>query len=117
MIAVFWDDLTLGTGSGVYTYYNATLHYFVVEWYHMISGYNNSSLETFEAILYDPIYYPTSTLDGQIKLQYQQFNNIDLGSGDTLPHGNYCTIGIEDHTETIGLEYTFNNTYSIPPHP
>ena len=111
MIAVFWDDLTLGTGSGVYTYYNATLHYFVVEWYHMISGYNNSSLETFEAILYDPIYYPTSTLDGQIKLQYQQFNNIDLGSGDTLPHGNYCTIGIEDHTETIGLEYTFNNTY------
>lgn len=51
MIAVFWDDLTLGTGSGVYTYYNATLHYFVVEWYHMISGYNNSSLETFEALL------------------------------------------------------------------
>jgi fibronectin type 3 domain-containing protein len=27
------------------------------------------------------------------------------------PHGNFCTIGIEDHTETIGLEYTFNNSY------
>ncbi len=111
MVAVFWDDLTLGTGSGVYTYYNSTSHYYVVEWYHLISGYNNSSLETFEAILYDPVYYPTATGDGQIKLQYQQFNNIDIGSGDTFPHGNYCTIGIEDHTETIGLEYTFNNTY------
>ena len=28
-------------------------------------------------------------------------------------HGNYCTIGLEDHSETIGLEYTFNNTYPI----
>ena len=111
MVAVFWDDLSLGTGSGVYTYYNPTWHYYVVEWYHIISGYNNSSLETFEAILYDPVYYPTATGDGQIKLQYQQFNNVDTGSGDVYPHGNYCTIGIEDHTETRGLEYTFNNTY------
>ena len=26
-------------------------------------------------------------------------------------HGNYCTVGIEDHTMTVGLQYTFNNGY------
>ncbi|HNX03687.1 MAG TPA: hypothetical protein PKM71_08485, partial [Candidatus Cloacimonas sp.] len=39
------------------------------------------------------------------------FNNIDAGSGDVFPHGNYCTIGIKDHFGTDGLEYTFNNSY------
>jgi uncharacterized membrane protein len=112
MIAVFWDDLDLLSGtSNVYTYYNSTYHYYVVEWYHMISGYDSATQQTFQAILYDPVYYPTHTGDGQVKLQYKDFNNIDLGDGDTYPHGNYCTIGIEDHTETVGLEYTFNNTY------
>lgn len=112
MIAVFWDDMDIVSGtSNVYTWYNSTLHYYVVEWYNMISGYDSSTPQTFQAILYDPVYYPTHTGDGQIKLQYKDFNNIDLGDGDTYPHGNYCTIGIEDHTELVGLEYTFGNTY------
>lgn len=111
MIAAFWDDLQLGTGSGVYTYYNSSLHYYVVEWYNMISGYDRISTETFQAILYDPVFYPTQTNDGQVKLQYKVFNNIDMGSGDTHPHGNYSTIGIKDHNGTVGLEYTFNNSY------
>jgi len=112
MLAVFWDDLDLVVGtSGVYTYYNSSLHYYVVEWYNMISGYNDTSHETFQAILYDPTYYGTQTNDGKIKLQYQTFNNVDLGDGDTYPHGGYCTIGIKDHTGTVGLEYTYNNTY------
>ena len=111
MIAVFWDDLDIQNGSGVYTWYNSIHHYYVVEWYNMISGYDSTTPQTFQAILYDPVYYPTHTGDGQIKLQYKDFNNIDLGDGDTYPHGNYCTIGIEDHTATVGLEYTFGNIY------
>lgn len=112
MIAVFWDDLEYGTGSNVYTYYNSSLHYYVVEWFNLLNGYNSSSVETFQAILYDPVFYPTHTGDGQIKLQYKVINNVDLGnSEDHFPHGNYATVGIEDHTATIGLEYTYNNTY------
>ncbi len=112
MIAAFWDDLDLVSGtSNVYTYYNSSLHYYVVEWYHLVSGYDGATQQTFQAILYDPVFYPTHTGDGQIKLQYKDFNNIDLGDGDSYPHGNYCTIGIEDHTETVGLEYTFGNSY------
>ena len=111
MIAVFWDDLDLQSSSGVYTWYNSTQHYYVVEWYNLISGYDSTTPQTFQAILYDPVYYPTHTGDGQIKLQYKEFNNIDLGDGDAYPHGNYATIGIEDHTSTIGLEYTFGNIW------
>ena len=112
MIAVFWDDLDIQSGSSyVYTWYNSIQNYYVVEWYNMISGYDSTTPQTFQAILYDPVYYPTHTGDGQIKLQYKDFNNIDLGDGDAYPHGNYCTIGLEDHTATVGLEYTFGNIY------
>ncbi len=112
MLAVFWDDLEMGTGSGVYTWYNSTLHYYIVEWYGLYSGKDSSTRETFQAILYDSSYYPTHTGDCQIKLQYKNFNNIDSTvSSYPFPYGNYATVGIEDHTGIVGLEYTFNNTY------
>jgi hypothetical protein len=117
MLAVFWDDLQLNTGSYVYRYYDSTQHYYVVEWYNVINGYDRVTPETFQAILYDPVYYPTQTGDGQIKMQYKVFNNIDQGSGDTHPHGNFATIGIKDQTGTIGLEYSFNNQYPTAAQP
>ena len=45
-------------------------------------------------------------------MQYMDFNNTSYGaySWDQI-HGNYCTVGIEDHTMTVGLQYTFNNGY------
>ena len=43
-------------------------------------------------------------------MQYMDFNNTSYTSGATN-HGNYCTIGTEDHTMTMGLQYTFNNLY------
>ncbi|NLO12161.1 MAG: gingipain R [Candidatus Cloacimonetes bacterium] len=113
MIAAFWDDLEFGGDSGVYTYHDTVNHNFVVEWYKLRSGYDRSSEETFQAILYDPTYHPTHTNDGQIKLQYKVINNIDTGTAGegNRPHGNYATVGIENHTGTVGLEYTFNNSY------
>jgi len=111
MIAAFWDDLCLNTGA-VYTYYNSAQHYYVVEWYNLTHGKDLSTQEAFQAILYDPTYYPTFSGDGQIKLQYKVFNNIDTSvQAYPYPYGNYCTIGIKDHTGTIGLEYSYNNSY------
>ncbi|MFB3844138.1 MAG: C25 family cysteine peptidase [Candidatus Cloacimonadaceae bacterium] len=110
MVAAFWDDLETHSGSGIFSYYNTTSHYYIVEWYNMFNGYNSNSVETFEIILYDPLYYPTSTGDGPIKIQYKTFNNVDTSSS-TTNHGNYCTIGIKDHTGTIGLEYSYRNVY------
>ena len=111
MIAVFWDDLKLSNGGRVYTWYDQTEKKFYVEW-SGVRTYQNNSLETFQAILYDPGYYITPTGDGEILLQYKEFNNTSYGSysWDQI-HGNYCTVGLEDHTMTQGLQYTFNDTY------
>lgn len=110
MIAPFWDDLSTRTG-GIYTYYNSSNHTFIIEWYNLRNGAQNTDYEeTFQVILYDPMYYPTYTGDGPIKIQYKVFNNVDSSTSSTS-HGCYSTIGIKDHTGLVGLEYTFNNVY------
>lgn len=109
MIAPFWDDLATHSGSGIYTYFDRNNHSFIVQWYNLRNGKNGTSPETFQVILYDQATYNTSLGDGPIKFQYHTFNNVNSQSGTY--HGNYATIGIEDHTGTRGLEYSFNNTY------
>jgi hypothetical protein len=107
MIAPFWDDLYLG-GGNAYCYYDSGGHYFIIEWSRMKNRYDNS-LETFEVILYDSNYYPTSLNDGEIKIQYHTVNNVDQGAQYT--GGHYATVGIENDNATIGLGYTYNNDY------
>ena len=106
MIAAFWDDLKTGT---VYYYYDSALHLFIIEWDSMQNQHVPAE-ETFQIIIYDSGFYPTASGDNEIKIQYQVFNNVDVGSYPAN-HGQYCTVGIEDHTATRGLEYTYNNTY------
>ncbi|NLN85887.1 MAG: T9SS type A sorting domain-containing protein [Candidatus Cloacimonetes bacterium] len=110
MIAPFWDDLTTHNGGGIYTWFDRNNHAFVVEWYNMKNGCNGTSPETFQVILYDQSMYPSSMGDGPIKIQYHTFNNVDATT-DTRKHGNYCTIGIEDHSGEVGLEYSYSNTW------
>lgn len=110
MIAPFWDDLKISGGRVCY-YYDEALHYFILEWSHLQNEYNNLE-ETFQVILTDPAYHPTPTGDSDIIIQYKVVNNVDQGSySTTLQHGQYATVGIEDHTSFRGLEYTYNNTY------
>ncbi|MGC9361646.1 MAG: C25 family cysteine peptidase, partial [Candidatus Syntrophosphaera sp.] len=112
MIAPFWDDLIILSGGGVYQYYDADEHIFIIQYNNLKNGYNRTSEETFQVIFYDPVHYPTSLGDGMIKFQYKVFNNIDSGGGGYTPiHGNFCTVGIRDHTNLRGLEYTYNNQY------
>ena len=109
MIAAFWDDLKTSSGA-IYTYHDVNNHRFIIQWDNMITFYNGSP-ETFEVILYDSDYYETPTGDGEIVIQYRDFNNTTVGDYYGQIHGNYSTIGLEDHTSTVGLQYTFNNTY------
>jgi len=111
MIAPFWDDLAMSSGD-VYYKYDASLHAFIVEWYNVKTEYANSN-EKFQVIIYDPAYYPTPSGDAEIVFQYADVNNTSAGSysGYSVNHGQYSTVGLEDHTGTIGLQYTFNNSY------
>jgi hypothetical protein len=108
-IAVFWDDLETANGD-VYYYYDSAQNYLVIEWDDLRNEYNPNLEETFQVIIYDSNFYPTATGDSEMKFQYKVFNNVDVGSYPSR-HGQYCTVGIEDHTGTRGLEYTYNNTY------
>jgi hypothetical protein len=111
IIAAFWDDLRIGNGH-VYYYNDPTEHAFVVEWSHVQADWNGVE-ETFQVLIYDPSAYPTPSGDAEIVVQYKVVNNVSVGnySGYGVEHGQYATVGLENHTETIGLEYTYNNSY------
>ena len=111
MIAPFWDDLKISNGNVCY-YYEQDLHYFIVEWSELKNDYNNST-ETFEVILYDPAFYITPTQDGEILFQYETVNNVDQGNyySGYVAHGQYATVGLENHNGDVGLEYTYTNQY------
>jgi hypothetical protein len=105
MIAPFWDDLNpdeTRNGYGTaYQYFDTANHRWIVE-FKDFAHYNQPNIrESFQVILYDPVYYPTPTGDGEIVFQYQR---VSLGSS--------CTVGIEDGTETRGIQYLYNNSYA-----
>ncbi len=110
MIAAFWDDLKTSSGGDVYGYSDPNGEYVIIEWSDMRTQ-NNNHFESFQIILYDVSAPPYG--DGEIKIQYKEFNNTSSGnfSGYTPIHGGYSTIGIEDHMAARGLQYTFDNEY------
>jgi hypothetical protein len=103
MIAGFWDDLQVSFGSGVYKYDDAANHRFIIEYRNVKNDYQMAN-ERFQIILYNPLYYPTPTGDGEIVIQYQDINDVDDAD-------NYSTVGIEDYYHTTGLQYVFSDIY------
>jgi len=105
MVAPFWDDLfpDISTDRARLHYYNdAAQHRFIVQWKDAPHYVDTTQRETFQVILHNQVYYPTPTGDGEIIFQYRTV---------TEPGG--CTIGIENHTQTAGLSYLFDDDYDI----
>ncbi|RJP78519.1 MAG: M28 family peptidase [Candidatus Zixiibacteriota bacterium] len=101
MIAPFWDDLTPMMGGAVWVYYDSTEHWVVVE-YSGIRDYSPwGAYDTFEVILYDPVAHPTVTGDGKILMQYKRVDDATS-----------CTVGIEDPSSQMGIQYLFNTVYA-----
>jgi len=109
-VAAFWDNLnpdrTVPGTDGIYAWNDAVNHRFVVEWNRLRNVEESAThLQSFEIVLYDPAYYPTRTGDGEIVFQYKQVVNDDYKT-------MYSTVGIEDQTETVGLQYSYSNQYA-----
>ncbi|MEE9450063.1 MAG: C25 family cysteine peptidase, partial [Ignavibacteriaceae bacterium] len=103
MTAVFWDDFFSNgpQGGGKLFYYSdENDHRFIIEWDTVPHKPEITDKETFEIILLDPAYYPTPTGDGEIIFQYKEVEEV--GS---------CTVGIENNTEDVGLQYLYNEIY------
>ena len=116
MVAGYWDDLkgmktgVDGEGNGIFNdmrlirWHDAANNRYVISWYEAYNQYNidlmqNASLEKFQIIL-----YPQTGRDGDIVVQYHTVDN----PGTTT---NYCTVGVENHLQTVGLTYTHGNVY------
>lgn len=102
MIAANWDDLresNTGGSGAIWWYYNSTNGTFIVEW-DSLSYYTASSVrDKFQVIFFDTT-YTTPTGDNIIVVQYMTANGYTSS-----------TIGIEDPTETIGIQYLFDGSY------
>ena len=115
IVAVFWDDLTTGGSGDIYTYYDQQTNSFIIEWSE-VRTYFNGTVETFQLILYDSG-WQTPTGDDEMKIQFKEFNNNSFGDypvgnyDGPVVHGQYCTVGIENHLCSDGLQYTYNNSY------
>ncbi|MCP4711333.1 MAG: hypothetical protein GY869_22160, partial [Planctomycetes bacterium] len=105
-VMVFWDDLSVsGSSRGVYYWYDAANHSFVIEWYNASCQWGGSGSNTFEVILLDPDHYQTPTGDGEIIMQYEQVHNSDY-------YNNYATVGIESVDQSDGIQYHYADTAS-----
>jgi hypothetical protein len=105
MVSPFWDDFfsTSAFDSGKIFYYSdAVNHRFIIEWYKVSHADDYTNVETFQVFLLDPGFYTTPTGDGEIIMQYK-----------TVEEPGSCTIGIEDNTETRGIQYVFDDIYAI----
>ena len=105
MIAPFWDDLNPNEGSSgygtAYQYYDAFNHIWLVEFSDFAHNGMPGIRESFQVLFYDPAWFATPTGDGEIVFLY---NRVSLNSG--------CTVGIEDGTETRGIQYLYNNVHA-----
>jgi hypothetical protein len=111
MVAAFWDDLWdpfWGDWQKLSYFYDSPGHRFIIEWADVMHPNQMADpyMETFEIILLDPMYYTTETGDGDIIIQYKNTGKTDSN-----------TIGIENETQTIGLQYVFNDEYQATASP
>jgi hypothetical protein len=106
MVAAYWEDLSpqRTNSGGVWYYYDAVNHRYIVEYNHIEQYTPTNNFETFQVIFYDPAFYQTSTGDGRIKVQYKQMSVASQTEG---------TIGIENQAETIGLQYFFDGIWDV----
>ncbi|HPT72668.1 MAG TPA: C25 family cysteine peptidase [Candidatus Cloacimonadota bacterium] len=116
MVAPYWDDLKGMMNQADTTFADMrTIYYydgskFIIEWCDAYNNYTinlgpNASLEKFEIIL-----EPVVGDDGNIIFQYHTINNPDASN-------NYATVGIENQTQMVGLQYSYANYYAATASP
>ncbi len=99
-IAAFWDDMDLRTWGDMYSYHDEVNNRFIVE-FDDVALYGGALIHSFQVIFRDRTAYPTPTDDTEIIIQY-----------NTLTDVRYCTVGIENYSETDGIQYVYHNEYA-----
>jgi hypothetical protein len=114
MLAPFSDDLETIDSDGdgvtdiwinVFTRFDEADGKFIIEWSRALNGYDETTEETFQVILYNQSSMETESQDGVIDFQYLEIEDVDVTK-------NYSTVGIEAPLKNYGLQYAFNNVYA-----
>ena len=100
MLAPFWDDLAAELGTMFYMY-DAENDAFIIEWSRVHNLFASNEM-SFEIIIYGNTEHPTISGDNELKFQYKNYENIDIGS-------NFSTIGIESPDSETGIQASYNN--------
>ena len=127
MLAVFWDDLSTAEHCsqinvnqfGDVFVDTTSSDVVIVEWSNLRTTWAGDPFSA-QALLFNSGEL-TPDGDDEIMILYRDFNNttsgIYLPDYDGLFHGQYATIGLESHTQVMGLQYTYNNDYPVQAHP
>ena len=99
MVCAVWDDFYPGEGNGVWYWHDADNHRFVVEYDSVHYYAPRSSWDKFQVVLYDST-VSTPSGDNVFTVQYLTANN----------HGS-ATVGIQDQTQSVAIQYLFDGTY------
>ncbi len=113
-VCAYWDDLigeTYSVNDTIYHHDMRICHYydtandrFIIEWNGCVNRFDDSSVEKFELILFDPAFTPAADGNGELQVNYHTINNPDATS-------NYSTVGIENLDQSDGVLYTYANIY------
>ena len=102
-----------GEPFNVFKFYDKDNNRFIIQWDNVSNAEDDENCnklagcvkETFEIILYDPL-YKNSYNQGDIIFQYKEIHDID--DGRIGSNGNLSTIGIESPDQNQGVQYLFN---------
>jgi len=100
-VYVHWDDLNPGAGGQVYTYYDAALHSFIVEW-SAVPYYGGGGDVSMQVVVRDAAFYPTQTGDASFVCYFNH-----------LGRTNSCTVGLENSAGTDGIQYAYDGSYHV----
>ncbi|MBI5058807.1 carboxypeptidase regulatory-like domain-containing protein [candidate division KSB1 bacterium] len=103
LLAPFWDDLrTLGDGLGVWDYFDAANHRYMIQW--EARSINGGLNENFQIVLLDPGHLAALDGSGIVIFQYQEVH--DVTGFEDIP---FATVGIEAPGCLVGLQYRYAN--------
>ncbi|MBN2017787.1 MAG: T9SS type A sorting domain-containing protein [Candidatus Cloacimonetes bacterium] len=113
-VCAYWDDLigepytvsdtTYHHDMRICHYNDLTNNRFIIEWNECCNRFDDTSVEKFQLVLYDPVHYPTASGNGELQCNYHTISNPDATS-------NYSTLGIENLTQSDGVLYTYADIY------
>jgi hypothetical protein len=99
LLCASWDDLYPPTGGGVWYYYDATNHAFVIEWDSVAYYSPRTTFDKFQIVLYDST---VNAYTGDNEFAYQYMTADGYTSN---------TVGEQNETYDIGINALYNTAY------